>query len=111
MENFRHSPEDSIEQEYRKLKIETYQLTTFDEIQDYAPEDMFSKAIFEAVIPVNEDGDCWIYTCKFLNIERAEEYFCRVARAETLEDEEFWKEQLGEEKVEVLNINLKCTKQ
>ena len=33
MENFRHSPEDSIEQEYRKPKIETYQLTTFDEIQ------------------------------------------------------------------------------
>lgn len=69
---------------------------------------MFSKAIFEAVIPLNEDGDCWVYTCKFLNLERAEEYFCRVARAETMEDEEFWKEQLGEEKVEVLNIGLTC---
>ena len=109
MENFRHSPENQNEQDFKQPKIETYQLTTFGEIQDYAPEDMFSKAIFETKIPLNEDGDCWAYTCRFLNLERAEEYFCRLAWAENMEDEEFWKGQLGNEKVEVLNIQIKDT--
>ena len=85
MENFRHSPESQNEQQSKRSKIETCQLTTFGEIHDYVPEDMFSKSIFETKIPLNKDG-----ACKFLNLERAEEYFCRLARSKSIEYEEFW---------------------
>ena len=56
-------------------RIAFFLSTTFGELQDYVPKDTFLKAIFEAKIPLNEDGDYWVYTCIFLNLERAEEYF------------------------------------
>ena len=55
IENFRHNPENQNEQDFEQPKIETCQLTTFSELQDYVPGDMFLKAIFEAKIPLNKD--------------------------------------------------------
>ena len=38
MEKFKHSSENQNEQDFEQPKIETYQLTTFGELQDYVPE-------------------------------------------------------------------------
>ncbi|VQK73194.1 restriction endonuclease S subunit [Streptococcus pneumoniae] len=53
-----------------------------------------------------DDGDCFVCACRFLNPDRAEEYFCRGCQGENPEDIEFYDEQLQAEKVEVLNIRL-----
>ena len=73
MENFRNSPESQNEQQSKRSKIETCQLTTFGEIHDYVPEDMFSKSIFETKIPLNKGR-----------------IFCRLTRSKSVENEEFW---------------------
>ncbi len=49
-------------------------------------------------------------TCKFLDIERAEEYYCRAYRSESNEDWEFWNEYLSAETVEILSIEIRCAK-
>ncbi|HHA7356553.1 TPA: hypothetical protein ACOQHW_002167, partial [Streptococcus pneumoniae] len=58
------------------------------------------------IISINDDGDCFVCACRFLNPDRAEEYFCRGCQGENPEDIEFYDEQLQAEKVEVLNIRL-----
>nr|WP_240958848.1 hypothetical protein [Streptococcus sanguinis] len=98
--------ENNIEQENKLPQIEIYKLTNFGELQNYTSVNIFSKDTFEAIIPINEDGDHFVYACRFLNPERAEEYFCRGCQTESPEDIEFWNEQLQAEKVEVLDIRL-----
>ena len=98
--------ENNIEQENKLPQIEIYKLTNFGELQNYKSVNIFSKDTFEAIIPINEDGDHFVYACRFLNPERAEEYFCRGWQTESPEDIEFWNEQLQAEKVEVLDIRL-----
>ncbi|MCC3166874.1 hypothetical protein [Streptococcus sanguinis] len=75
--------ENNIEQENKLPQIEIYKLTNFGELRDH-----------------------FVYACRFLNPERAEEYFCRGCQTEIPEDIEFWNEQLQAEKVEVLDIRL-----
>lgn len=109
MEKFKQNQETSLnfESEPTLPKIETVQLTTFAELQDYAVGDIFSSPIFEVKIPITSE-DSWVYTCRFLNPERAEEYFAACCRTENLEEFKVWCYKLHEEKVEVLNLKLEC---
>lgn len=68
---------------------------------------MFLSPIFEVKIPIT-DEDSWVYTCRFLNPERAEEYYAACCKTEGLEEFDVWNYRLQGEKVEVLNIKLEC---
>lgn len=109
MEKFKQNHETSqqFEVEPRIPKIETVHLTNFGELHDYTVGDAFSNPIFEVKIPIT-DEDFWVYTCRFLNPERAEEYYANCCRTEDLEELEVWNYRLQEEKVDVLNIKLEC---
>lgn len=42
---------------------------------------MFLSLIFEVKIPIT-DEDSWVYTCRFLNPEHAEEFYTACCRTE-----------------------------
>ena len=66
---------------------------------------MFLILILEVKIPIT-DEDSWVYTCRFLNSERAEEYYTTCCKTEDLKEFAVWNCKLQEEKVKVLNIEL-----
>lgn len=68
---------------------------------------MFSSPVFAVQLPIT-DEDFWVYTCCFLNPERAEEYYAACCSTEDLEGFDIWNYRLQEEKVEILNIKLEC---
>ena len=107
MEKFNQNYETSqhFETEPRLPKIETVHLTTFEELNDYTVGDVFSSLILEVKIPIT-DKNSLVYTFRFLNPERAEEYYANCCRTEELE---VWNYRLQEEKVDVLNIKLECS--
>lgn len=100
---FNHEISSTFESEIALPTIETVQLTTFADIRDYVVGDIFSNPTFEARIPTASQ-DVWLYTCRFLNQDRAEEYFTNCSQTENLENFDIWSSKLHQEKVEVLNI-------
>lgn len=69
--------------------------------------DVLLSPVFEVQLPIT-DEDFRVYTCRFLNPERAEEYYTACCRTEDLDEFVVWNCKLQEEKVEVLNIKLEC---
>ena len=41
------------------------------------------------IILINDDGDRFVYACRFLNLERPQEYFCRGCQTKKSENIEF----------------------
>lgn len=104
--NQNYETSQHFETEPKLPKVETVNLTTFEELQDYAVGDIFSSPVFEVKIPIT-DEDYWVYTCRFLNPERAEEYYAACCRTEDLDEFDSWNYRLQEEKVEILNIEIR----
>lgn len=105
--NQNYETSQHFETEQKLPKVETVNLTTFEELHGYMVGDVFSSPVFEVKIPVT-DEDFWVYTCRFLNPERAEEYYTACCRTEDLEEFAVWSSKLQEEKVEVLSLKLEC---
>lgn len=103
--NQNYETSQHFETEPKLPKVETVNLTTFEELHGYTMEDVFLSPIFEVKIPIT-DEDSWVYTCRFLNSERAEEHYTACCRTEDLDEFAVWNCKLQEEKVEVLNIEL-----
>lgn len=67
--------------------------------------DVFLSLIFEVQLPITDEY-YWVYTCRFLNPERAKKYYTACYRTEDLDEFVVWNCKLQKEKVEVLNIEL-----
>ncbi len=83
-------------------QIETVHLTTFEELHGVG---CVFNPCFRSKNPITDEYS-WVYTCRFLNPERAKKYYTACYRTEDLDEFVVWNCKLQKEKVEVLNIEL-----